>query len=202
MELEGWKKQNPFALFDTWLAAAKTHASIREATAMSIATISQERGLSNRVVLLKSISPAGLTFFTNYLSHKGHDLAENPQVAAVFYWDPMERQVRISGRAKKTSREESERYWATRSRNSQLSQYISKQSEAVESRAELEKLVLAAEEKFKDKPVPCPAHWGGYLLEPIEFEFWQGQPGRLHDRYEFHRTNAQDSQWQARRLYP
>jgi pyridoxamine 5'-phosphate oxidase len=169
---------------------------------MAIATMSKEGGLSNRIVLLKGFSTNGLTFFTNYLSPKGQDRAENPEVAAVFYWDPIEKQVRIKGRVKKTSREESERYWATRSRDSQLSQYISNQSETVESREQLEKLVSEAAAKFQNNPVPCPAHWGGYLLEPLEFEFWRGQPGRLHDRYEFRRTNAQDPHWLARRLYP
>lgn len=202
MKEEAWKKQNPFVLFDSWLKEAKAHAGIREATAMSVATMSKERGLSNRIVLLKRISENGLVFFTNYLSHKGHDLDENPYAAALFYWDPLERQVRINGIIKKTSRTESEKYWASRPRDSQLSQYVSKQSEPVESRERLEKLVQTADEKFQTKPIPCPEHWGGYILEPLEFEFWQARPGRLHDRLCFRRTKAADSIWTAQRLYP
>jgi pyridoxamine 5'-phosphate oxidase len=181
---------------------AKSTASIREPTAMSVATVSKDGSLSNRIVLLKQISPAGLYFFTNYNSHKGKDLADHAAAAVVFYWDPLEKQVRVTGPVKKSTREESESYWATRSRASQLSQYISTQSEPAESRDQLEKLVLDAEEKFNNQPIPCPAHWGGYILEPLEFEFWHGRPGRLHDRFQFLRTKAQDAHWTTRRLYP
>jgi len=202
MKAEAWKNQNPFALFDTWLKEAKAHPSIRDATAMSVATYSNGHDIRNRILLLKEFSERGFVFYSNYLSPKGHELNDHPVAALLFYWDPMERQVRIHGPVKKTSREQSEKYWASRPRESQLSQFISKQSEPVESRETLEKLVLEADEKFKTKPIPCPEHWGGYLLEPLEFEFWQGRPGRLHDRMVFHRTKASSEDWSTKRLYP
>lgn len=202
MKAEAWKNQNPFALFDTWLKEAKANSAIREASAMSVSTYSDAHDIRSRILLLKEFSESGFVFYSNYLSPKGHELDDHPTAALLFYWDPMERQVRISGPVKKVSREQTEKYWAIRPRESQLSQYISKQSEPVESREHLEKLVLEADKKFLNKPVPCPEHWGGYVLEPLEFEFWQGRPGRLHDRMMFHRTKASDSNWSTKRLYP
>lgn len=202
MKAEAWKNQNPFALFDSWLKVAKAHAAIRDATAMSVATYSDNHDIRNRILLLKEFSESGFVFYSNYLSPKGHELNDHPTAALLFYWDPMERQVRIHGPVKKTSREQSEQYWASRPRESQLSQFISKQSEPVESREQLEKLVHEADKKFGDKAIPCPEHWGGYVLEPLEFEFWQGRPGRLHDRMVFYRTKATDPSWSTKRLYP
>lgn len=190
----------PLTIFSAWMAEAKADSRIREAGAMSVATVSAVAGqLHARVVLCKSWSEEGFTFFTNYNSLKGHDLEEDPRMAAVFYWDPLARQVCISGRVKKTSHAESEAYWKTRPRESQLSQHISRQSQEVPSREFLETAWARAEKEFAGREIPCPAHWGGYLLQPERIEFWVGQPGRLHDRYLFEKSAAN---WTFRRLCP
>ncbi len=194
-----WKSQNPITLFGTWLDEAKQNSNVREPTAMALATLSKKHGLSNRVVLLKGFSENGFSFFTNYNSRKGKELLENPNAAAVFYWDPLAKQIRITGPVRKTSAAESDAYWVTRSRDSQLSQYISRQSEVCGSREELEKQVREADAKLKGGEVPRPVGWGGYILEPLEIEFWESRPGRLHDRFLF--TKEQDH-WTINRLYP
>jgi len=191
-------ESQPIEIFKAWMAEAKQNPQIREATAMSLATTSGS-DLHARIVLCKDWSEEGFTFFTNYLSRKGLDLGQNAHAAAVFYWDPLFRQVNISGTVAKTSRQISENYWNSRARESQLSQYISQQSKPVDSRASLEGAWTRAEAEFKGKSIPCPAHWGGYLLTPQRIEFWVGQPGRLHDRYEYEKVN---NRWTFRRLYP
>ncbi|MGE4131159.1 MAG: pyridoxamine 5'-phosphate oxidase [Bdellovibrionales bacterium] len=192
-------QSNPIDVFGHWMAEAKSHPGIREATAAALATVNSKGELHNRVVLCKDHSEAGFTFFTNYDSRKGHDLAEHPQAAMVLYWDPMARQVKISGRVEKVAREVSEAYWASRPRESQLSQWISRQSEPVGSREELENQWRSAEREFEGRKIPCPKHWGGYLLSPRTIEFWVGRPGRLHDRFEFIKSG---SIWTFRRLCP
>jgi pyridoxamine 5'-phosphate oxidase len=188
----------PLEIFKSWMAEAKQNSQIREATAMSLATASSSH-LNARIVLCKDWSAEGFTFFTNYQSRKGLDLQHNPQAAAVFYWDPLFRQICISGTVAQTSRDISENYWNSRARESQLSQYISQQSKSVDSRASLEAAWTRAEAEFKGRPIPCPLHWGGYQLTPQRIEFWVGQAGRLHDRYEFEKANKS---WTFRRLYP
>ncbi len=131
MRDDQWKAQNPVTLFSQWLIEAETDESVREPTAMALATYSKAKGVSNRIVLLKGFSEKGFIFYTNYQSHKGLDLSETPRAAALFYWDPLAKQVRISGAVKQVNREESEKYWGSRARESQLSQYISKQSQIV-----------------------------------------------------------------------
>lgn len=166
---------------------------------MALATSNLQGDLHTRVVLCKEWSDKGFTFFTNYNSRKGADLANQPKAAAVFYWDPIFRQVKITGHVQKTSRMESEAYWNSRPRESQLSQWISKQSEPVATRAELENAWQEADRKFANRKIPCPDHWGGYLLIPQSIEFWIGQPGRLHDRFEFQKSG---DLWTYQRLYP
>lgn len=192
-------RSNPIDIFNHWMDEARAHSGIREPIAMALATEDSEGRLHNRVVLCKSWSENGFTFFTNYLSAKGRDLAHRPFAGAVFYWDPLVRQVRISGPVEKVSRQESEEYWRSRPRDSQLSQYISRQSEEVSSREELERLKALAATEFEGREVPCPEHWGGYLLLPESMEFWIGQPGRLHDRFQFQKSR---NAWTFRRLYP
>jgi pyridoxamine 5'-phosphate oxidase len=192
-------KTNPLALFDDWMKEAKEHKGIREATAMALATMNASGGLGIRVVLCKSWSEEGFVFYTNYASRKGLDLAANPKAAAVFYWDPLFRQVKISGPVVKTSRADSEAYWNSRPRDSQLSQYISRQSEEVGSREELERAWKEADQKFQGVSIPCPAHWGGYIIQADSIEFWIGRPGRLHDRFSFEKAGAN---WTFRRLNP
>lgn len=191
--------QEPFALFSQWMKEAQAHPHIREATAMSVTTANSLEELHSRVVLCKSWSHEGFVFYTNYESRKGRDLARNPHAACVFYWDPLFKQVKISGDVVKTSRADSESYWNSRPHDSQLSQYISRQSEKVPSREALQKAWTEAQIRFQNKPVPCPEHWGGYLIQPRTIEFWIGQPHRFHDRYQFEKS---DSNWTIARLSP
>lgn len=192
-------QSRPLDLFNAWMADAKAEPKIKDPNAMALATVNRSGEPQLRVVLCKSWSEEGFVFYTNYNSRKGRDILENPLVAANFYWDPLFRQVKIVGRAKKTSRAISEAYWKSRPRESQLSQWISHQSETVDSRVTLEKAWHAAEMKFASSEIPCPEHWGGYVIEPSAIEFWLGQPGRLHDRFVFEKSN---STWTLRRLYP
>ncbi len=197
MEITAHSK--PIDVFNRWMDEARAQSDIREPVAMALATQSPDGGLHNRVVLCKSWSDQGFTFFTNYLSAKGRELAHHPFAGAVFYWDPLLRQVRISGRVEKVPEKDSQEYWRLRPRDSQLSQYISRQSEEVSSREELERLKAEAEREFEGREVPCPKHWGGYILLPQSIEFWVGQPGRLHDRFVFEKS---EKAWTFRRLYP
>lgn len=192
-------QSRPLDVFTAWMADAQAEPRIKEPNAMALATVNRAGEPQLRVVLCKVWSEEGFIFYTNYNSRKGHDISENPRVAANFYWDPLFRQVKITGLAKKTSRTVSETYWNSRARESQLSQWISHQSETVDSRATLEKAWHAAETKFAGREIPCPEHWGGYLIEPTAIEFWVGQPGRLHDRFYYEKRS---STWTLSRLYP
>ncbi len=189
----------PLQIFSDWITEAKNHPHINDAIAMSVATCGANGELHSRVVLCKQWSEEGFTFFTNYNSQKGRNLAERPEAAAGFFWDPLARQIKISGAVKKTSREVSVAYWNSRPRESQLSQWLSHQSQPVDSRKTLEEAWSKADKHFGAQPIPCPEHWGGYLIEPRQIEFWVGQPGRLHDRFEFKRESGA---WTFRRLYP
>jgi pyridoxamine 5'-phosphate oxidase len=150
-------------------------------------------------VLLKGLRPEGLVFFTNYESRKGQDLAFNPKCSLSFYWDSLFRQVHFYGSVEKTTRKESEDYWRSRPRLSQLSQWISRQSEVAQSKVEIEKALKDAEAQFQNREIPCPAHWGGYLFKPTFVEFWIGREARLHDRYTYQLV---EDQWRGARLYP
>jgi pyridoxamine 5'-phosphate oxidase len=190
-------------LFDRWMGEARASSAIREPMAMAVSTRSESsygsEQLHSRMVLCKQWSELGFVFFTNYNSRKGLDLQHHAEMAALFYWDPLARQVLISGTASKTSREDSVAYWNTRPRESQLSQFISAQSQPLESREKLEKAWEAADVQFKSTPIPCPEHWGGYLIRPNRIEFWVGRTGRLHDRYQFEKSG---NHWTFLRLYP
>lgn len=188
----------PMTIFSAWMADAKAHSGIKEASAMSVTTLGAQE-LHSRIVLCRDWSDRGFTFFTNYNSLKGQDLTRDPRVSAVFYWDPMFRQVCVSGRVKKTSREESVAYWNQRPRDNKISQFISRQSETVQSREELKAAWDKANKDFEGRDIPCPEHWGGYLIEPHRIEFWVGHAGRLHDRYLFEKTPRN---WTFRRLSP
>ena len=172
---------DPIVQFQRWFnEAAETVQPLPEA--MSLATVSANGRVSNRIVLLKGCDPRGFVFFTNYESRKSIELSQNNSAAATFYWPFIERQVRIEGRVTKTSREESEAYFATRPRGSQLGAWASPQSREIESRAELEERLAELERRFAEGPVPCPPNWGGFLIEPLTIEFWQNRDNRLHDR--------------------
>lgn len=191
--------KDPLEVFKKWTEEAKAKTSLHEPLAMALATLSKTGEIHNRVVLLKQITNAGITFFTNYNSSKGADLDSNPQAEAVFYWDQLLRQVRIGGKVEKTSRQISVDYWNSRARESQLSQWVSHQSVPLQSRELLMKQVEEARKRFEGQDIPCPEHWGGYLIRPDRMEFWIGSPGRLHHRFHF-RKDA--SGWTSHRLYP
>ena len=198
--------QDPFAAFAEWLKAASENPVIVEANAMVLTTIGADSSgadsLSTRTVLLKDISGGGFTFFTNYSSRKGHALELNSQLALLFPWYAMERQVSITGVAEKIARQESEDYFATRPWSSQIGAWASAQSAPLASRAELEERFAGAAAKWPEgTTVPCPPHWGGYRVTPITIEFWQGRYSRLHDRLRYERANT-NSDWELHRYYP
>ena len=171
-----------------------------EANAMVVATVDGDGHPSGRTVLLKGVDERGFTFFTNYTSRKGRELDANPNAAMVFYWPHLERQVCVAGPVSKLSREESESYFHSRPRGSQVAAAASDQSGPIESREELQRMFREVEDLHRGKPVPIPESWGGYVLKPERIEFWQGRASRLHDRFQFTRTT--DGAWQIQRLNP
>ena len=192
---------DPFVLFDAWLAdafLAKERGVLPEPTAMVVATCVDDQP-SARTVLLKNVSNEGFTFFTNYNSRKGSELSRNRRVALHFGWYPLHRQVRAEGTAQLVSRAESEAYFATRPRDSQLGAWASEQSSAIASLEELTASYAAAERRFDGVTVPCPEDWGGYRVTPTMIEFWQGQPSRMHDRLLYRRAGLA---WTRSRLAP
>jgi pyridoxamine 5'-phosphate oxidase len=198
--LESLVPADPLELFSSWMAdafTAKERGVLPEPTAMVVATAVADRP-SARTVLLKSVDSRGFVFFTNYDSRKGAELAASPYVALLFGWYPLHRQVRVEGIAERTTRAESEEYFASRPRGSQLGAWASAQSRVVT----LEQLAAAyreAEERFQGTDVPCPEHWGGYRVMPEMIEFWQGQPSRMHDRLLYRRAG---DGWKIVRLAP
>jgi len=189
---------DPLVQLEAWLDDAKG-AGMIEPTAMTLATIEADGRPSARVVLFKGFLDGGLQFYTNYDSAKAQAIARQPAVALTFWWDRLERSVRVEGIAARVDRAQSERYFALRPRASQLGAAVSRQSQVVDSRAELESRLSALEQALGDAPVPCPPNWGGYRVEPHRFEFWQGRGGRLHDRLEYRRDG---NAWPIRRLEP
>lgn len=189
----------PMNQFEKWFNDA-LKAQLYEPNAMTLATTSIDRKPSARIVLLKGFSDKGFTFYTNYLSAKGKEMAKNPVVALVFYWPELERQVRIEGTVEKLSKEESEKYFKTRPKLSQIGAIASAQSQLLDSRAELEKKMAELELVYEDKEVPKPSTWGGYVVKPQVIEFWQGRRSRLHDRIVY--KKADKNNWKIIRLAP
>jgi pyridoxamine 5'-phosphate oxidase len=167
--------------------------------AMALATVDANGFPSVRTVLLKGVDERGFLFFTNYESRKGRELELNPRAALVFYWRELERQVSIAGTVEKLSREESEKYFQSRPRGSQIGAWASQQSAPIPNREFLEKRFAEAEEKFR-RDIPIPPFWGGYVLKPERIEFWQGGASRLHDRFEY--VKQTDGSWKVQRLSP
>ena len=172
---------DPWEFFTSWLETAIAADEV-EPNAMLLATIGSDGRPRSRVVLLKETSCNGLVFFTHYISPKGEQLAANPVASATFWWPQLMRQVRAVGAVTKLTRQENETYFAKRPRNSQLGAWASRQSAPIVSRDDLLEAASQAAERFEGKDVPCPPEWGGYRIDVDEFEFWQGQSGRLHDR--------------------
>ncbi len=194
--------EDPFVAFSQWLAEAASIPAIVEANAMVLSTLDAGDQISTRTVLLKDISEGGFTFFTNYSSRKAHSIELNENVALLFPWYVMERQVAISGLAEKISAQESADYFATRPWSSQIGAWASHQSSPLSSREELEQRFVGAAQKWPEgTTVAVPPHWGGYRVTPLSIEFWQGRYSRLHDRLRYERDNS-SADWVITRYYP
>ncbi|HMR18777.1 MAG TPA: pyridoxamine 5'-phosphate oxidase [Sphingobacterium sp.] len=190
---------NPFRQFMIWFDQAR-ESNVMEPNAMVLSTISSEGFPSSRVVLLKDIKTEGLSFFTNYDSQKGQDLLANSKTSLLFFWAELQRQVRIEGLAEKLPMEDSDEYFASRPRGSQIGAWSSPQSRIIENRHTLETAVQKTDQRFAaGSHVPRPDFWGGYVIKPLRFEFWQGRSSRLHDRILFRKEG---SVWTINRLAP
>lgn len=189
---------DPYELFGTWFEEA-VGSQILDPYAMMISTVSDEGKPSSRVVYLRDISENGLVFYTNYESKKGTDLSSNKYISILFFWVELERQIRIEGEVCKLDIAKSDEYFSCRPRESQIGAWASDQSKIIPSRKYLEDRACEFEKQFEGKNVDRPKHWGGYLVKPTSFEFWQGRPGRLHDRVKFVLENGL---WKIVRLAP
>jgi pyridoxamine 5'-phosphate oxidase len=193
----------PLQKFSEWFAEAQAISKKNKKTFQHpeafVLSSGQENQISSRVLLMKEIRKDGLIFYSNYTSRKGRDMQSNPNVALNFFWQPLFRQVNFRGTIQKLSKAKSLQYWRIRPRESQISQYVSQQSQPVQSRELLDQLWMSAENKFKGKEIPLPKNWGGYLFLPTYVEFWIGREGRFHDR---HTYTLKNKKWQYERLFP
>ena len=195
--LESSISKNPFELFAKWFQEAEDIGGSEEINAMTISTIGLDGFPKNRVVLLKQFTSEGFVFFTNYESEKGKAIAENPNVCLSFFWHNSERQVIIKGIAEKTSEKVSDDYFHSRPTGSQLGAIASHQSEVISGRELLENRIVSLEKELSSNDIIRPDYWGGYLVKPVEIEFWQGRANRLHDRI---RYKFQEEKWLVERL--
>ena len=197
---ENLLSNNPMELFQKWFYELEASETVEEPNAMTIATMGTDGYPKNRVVLLKKFTWEGFIFYTNYNSEKGKAIAENPHVCLSFFWHGVERQIIIKGMAEKIAENLSDGYFESRPDGSKLGAWASNQSDPVPSRASLDESLKAFESKFKNKEIPRPKHWGGYIVKPISIEFWQGRPNRMHDRILY---SLQDNfDWKIERLAP
>ena len=196
--LESRSSSEPWELFSSWFEIAR-NTKILEPNAMILSTVTQDGQPTSRVVLLKDFDQSGLVFFTNYLSQKGEQLAYNPRASILFWWETLQRQIRIEGEVVKIDEEESDTYFQSRPYGSRLGAWVSEQSQKIVDRTVLEKRQIEFEKKFAEGNVPRPDHWGGYRLTPNKFEFWQGRSNRLHDRLLY---QMQQDAWTRARLAP
>lgn len=197
---ESTAPRNPLQLFQSWFAEALQHPEILMPDAMTVATADQDCRPSARVVLLKSCDDSGFVFYTNYNSRKARELEANPQAALVIYWAPLDYQIRVEGTVARVSNQESDVYFQTRPRESQIGALASPQSEVIRGREELETRARELEAFHGNRRIKRPEHWGGYRLKPARIEFWKARPGRLHDRILYERRA--DGDWSIQRLAP
>jgi pyridoxamine 5'-phosphate oxidase len=191
--------EQPMAQFEQWFQEV-LDKKIDEPYAFTLATANQDGQPSARVVYMREFDEHGLICYSNYHSQKGRDISENPNFSANFYWRELERQVRFSGRVKKLDEKTSDEYFASRPRESQLGAWASDQSSQINNREALTQKFKSLKKKYDGREIPRPQHWGGYLLKPETVEFWQGRPGRLHDRLEY--TTNDGKNWKLKRLSP
>ena len=190
---------NPLQQFRKWFYEAKDSESVEEVNAMTLTTVGLDGFSKGRVVLLKKYDECGFYFYTNYLSEKGKSIAQNNKVSLSFFWPSLERQIIIKGTASKTSEDDSNNYFNSRPKGSQLGALVSNQSEVIENRKVIENKLALLENQYSDKEIKKPANWGGYLVSPISIEFWQGRPNRLHDRIRYRLSHLD---WIIERLSP
>jgi pyridoxamine 5'-phosphate oxidase len=191
--------ENPLEQFATWFVDAEKTPTVEEPNAMTLSTVDTQGVPKARVVLLKEFTQEGFVFYTNYTSGKAQAIAQNNKVCISFFWPSLERQIIITGMAVKISEEKSIAYFNKRPRESQLGALVSDQSTSIDSREALEEKLLDLERQFQTKPIVKPAHWGGYLIQPTSYEFWQGRSSRLHDRIKYTKIN---NSWNIGRLQP
>ncbi|MBU3713413.1 MAG: pyridoxamine 5'-phosphate oxidase [Ferruginibacter sp.] len=192
-------EKHPLRQFDKWWQEA-IDSRIDEVNAMTLATANNQGVPSARIVLLKGYDESGFVFFTNYNSHKASDVKDNPNACLVFFWKELERQVRITGDIEKISDKESDEYFHSRPITSRIGAWASDQSSVIDSRERLEEKFKTLEAAYSNKEIPRPPHWGGYRVIPRQIEFWQGRPGRLHDRIEYNLVEW--NRWSIKRLAP
>ncbi len=193
---------DPFRQFKLWFedAIARCTADWFEPNAMSLSTADRSGFVTSRTVLLKHYDDRGFTFFTNYDSEKSKQIAANPQVSLLLHWPFLGRQIRIDGRAEKTSQEIAERYFHSRPRGAQIGSSVSRQSQIAATRDEMDRQYQLLEQRYQNQPIPLPDFWGGFFVTPLRMEFWQGRIDRLHDRFQYRRSDS--GKWQMSRLYP
>jgi pyridoxamine 5'-phosphate oxidase len=198
--LESNCPENPIELFQTWFINADNSDIVNESNAMTIASIGLDGFPKNRVVLLKKYTWEGFIFYTNYNSEKGKAIAENNNICLSFFWEGLEQQIIIKGKAEKLAENLSDGYFESRPDGSKLGAWASNQSLVVSSRKELDENLSSFEKKFEGEEILRPKHWGGYLVKPISIEFWQGRPNRMHDRIRY--SLQKDFSWKLERLSP
>ncbi len=191
--------ENPLEQFAAWFVDAEKTPTVEEPNAMTLSTVDTQGVPKARVVLLKEFTQEGFVFYTNYTSGKAQAIAQNNKVCISFFWPSLERQIIITGMAVKISEEKSIAYFNKRPRESQLGAVVSDQSASIDSREALEEKLLDLEKQYQTKPIVKPAHWGGYLIQPTSYEFWQGRSSRLHDRIKYTKIN---NSWNIGRLQP
>ena len=189
-------KATPHEMLEFWLSEVE---ELHDFNAMVVSSVDAAGQPHSRVVLLRGVNEEGLKFYTNYASHKGQELEQNNKVALNFFWPTVERQVRVEGELHKLSEAESDAYFNSRPRESQIGAWVSPQSSIIESREILNERFREFTDKFEGHPVPRPAHWGGYIIRPNYYEFWQGRPNRLHDRLNY---KLHDGAWKINRMAP